>query len=63
MTDVPATLWTALMSATGNQWHLDNRVLPNVAHHPELQEAAAKASQHLGAACAALQSARKLAET
>lgn len=62
MTDVSAILFTALMSATGDQWHLDNRVIPHVTEHPELHEAASRASQHLGAACEALQAARKLAE-
>ncbi len=62
MTDVPAILHCALMSATGDQWHLDNRVLPKVVDQPELHEAAALASQHLGAACEALQTARRLAE-
>jgi hypothetical protein len=61
MDDVPATLWTALMSATGQQFHLE-RVLPSVADRPQLREATELASRHLGAACEALQAARKIAE-
>lgn len=62
MTDVSAILYGALMRVAGDQLHLEDRVLPQVSHHPELHEATARASQHLSAASAALQSARKLAE-
>ena len=62
MTDISSILFCALMSATGDQWHLDNRLIPQVTDNPELHEAVSRASQHLGAALEALQSAAKLAE-
>lgn len=62
MTDIPAILYCALMRATGDQLHLEDRVLPQVANQPELLSAAARASHHLGAACEALRAARALVE-